>query len=75
MSMARKRIILVGDHRQLPHLIQRELEDELVTKECLSAEQAKWARHATQTAIVSGVANLYSSLQMLDERLPCFLAL
>lgn len=35
----------------------------------LSLEQAKWARHATQTAIVSGVANLYYSLQMLDERL------
>ena len=35
----------------------------------LSLEQAKWARHATQTAIVAGVANLYYSLQMLDERL------
>lgn len=35
----------------------------------LTLEQAKWARHATQTAIVAGVANLYYSLQMLDERL------
>ena len=35
----------------------------------LSLEQTKWARHATQTAIVAGVANLYYSLQMLDERL------
>ena len=35
----------------------------------LTLEQAKWARQATQTAIVAGVANLYYSLQMLDERL------
>ena len=35
----------------------------------LSLEQAKWARQATQTAVVCGVANLYYSLQMLDEQL------
>jgi superfamily I DNA and/or RNA helicase len=32
MSLARRRIVLVGDHRQLPHLIQRELEDELTSR-------------------------------------------
>lgn len=35
----------------------------------LSLEQAKWARQAVQTGIVTGVANLYYSLQMLDEQL------
>lgn len=35
----------------------------------LSLVQAKVARQATQTAIVTGVANLYYSLQMLDEQL------
>lgn len=41
MAMARRRIILVGDHRQLPHLVQRELEDELITRQCLTEAQAK----------------------------------
>ena len=35
----------------------------------LSVMQAKAARQAIQTAIVAGVANLYFSLQMLDEQL------
>ena len=60
MSMARKRIILVGDHRQLPHLIQRELEDELVTKECLSAEQAK----AYEQSLFE---RLYKQLRKMEE--------
>lgn len=41
MAMARRRIILVGDHRQLPHLVQRELEDELISKQSLTEAQAK----------------------------------
>jgi len=41
MAMAQRRIILVGDHRQLPHLVQRELEDELISKQNLSEAQAK----------------------------------
>ena len=41
MAMARRRIILVGDHRQLPHLVQRELEDELISRQCLTEAQAK----------------------------------
>ena len=32
MSMARRRIILVGDHLQLPHLLDPEIEDELGKK-------------------------------------------
>ena len=60
MSMARKRIILVGDHRQLPHLIQRELEDELVTNECLSAEQAK----AYEQSLFE---RLYKQLRKMEE--------
>jgi DNA polymerase III delta prime subunit len=41
MSMARRRIVLVGDHRQLPHLVQRDLEDELISRQSLSEAQAK----------------------------------
>ena len=41
MAMARRRIILVGDHRQLPHLVQRELEDELIARQSLTEAQAK----------------------------------
>lgn len=41
MAMARRRIILVGDHRQLPHLVQRELEDELISKQNLTDALAK----------------------------------
>ncbi|MNO88971.1 hypothetical protein D3C76_804410 [compost metagenome] len=41
MAMARRRIVLVGDHRQLPHLVQRELEDELIARQSLTEAQAK----------------------------------
>lgn len=41
MAMARRRIVLVGDHRQLPHLVQRDLEDELILKQSLTEAQAK----------------------------------
>lgn len=41
MAMARRRIILVGDHRQLPHLVQRELEDEMISRQSLTEAQAK----------------------------------
>lgn len=41
MAMARRRIVLVGDHRQLPHLVQRDLEDELIAKQSLTETQAK----------------------------------
>lgn len=41
MAMARRRIILVGDHRQLPHLVQRELEDEVISRQSLTEAQAK----------------------------------
>ena len=40
MAMARRRIVLVGDHKQLPHLIQRELEDELIAQQNLTDAQA-----------------------------------
>ena len=33
MAKARKKIILVGDHRQLPHLIDEELEQKIIEKE------------------------------------------
>jgi hypothetical protein len=40
MSMAKRRIILVGDHRQLPHLLQQELENELATQKTLNEMEA-----------------------------------
>lgn len=36
MAMAKRRIILVGDDRQLPHLVQQDLEDELTSELNLS---------------------------------------
>ena len=39
MSMASRRIILVGDHRQLPHLLEPEVEDAVATSHSLSEEQ------------------------------------
>lgn len=41
MAMASRRIVLVGDHRQLPHLLQQDLENELVTRQNLSEIQKK----------------------------------
>lgn len=39
MSMADKRIILVGDHRQLPHLLEPEVENELAETHGLTEDQ------------------------------------
>lgn len=41
MSMAEKRIILVGDHRQLPHLLEPEVENELAERQALTEDQKK----------------------------------
>lgn len=41
MSMAERRVILVGDHRQLPHLLEPNVEDELAEIEDLTKEQSK----------------------------------
>ena len=41
MSMAERRVILVGDHRQLPHLLEPAVEDELAEMEVLSKEQSR----------------------------------
>lgn len=39
MAMAERRIVLVGDHRQLPHLLEPEVEEEVATTHKLSDEQ------------------------------------
>ncbi len=39
MSMARRRLVLVGDHRQLPHLLEADLEEEVAERHALSNEQ------------------------------------
>lgn len=39
MAMAKQRIILVGDHRQLPHILEPELESELQSRLSLNEEQ------------------------------------
>lgn len=41
IAMARRRVVLVGDHRQLPHLVQRDLESELIARQSLTEAQAK----------------------------------
>lgn len=41
ISMAGRRVVLVGDHRQLPHLLEPEVEDELAETHDLSNEQRK----------------------------------
>ena len=41
MSMAERRVILVGDHQQLPHLLEPDVEDEMAEMEELSKEQSK----------------------------------
>lgn len=39
MSMAERRIVLVGDHRQLPHLLEPEVEEAVAVSHSLSDEQ------------------------------------
>ena len=39
MSMAARRIVLVGDHRQLPHLLEPEVEEAVASSHALSDEQ------------------------------------
>lgn len=41
MSMAEKRVILVGDHRQLPHLLEPAVESELAETQSFTEEQGK----------------------------------
>ncbi len=41
MSMAGRRVILVGDHRQLPHLLEPEVEDEVAEVHDLDGAQRK----------------------------------
>lgn len=41
MSMADKRIILVGDHRQLPHLLEPEVENEMAETHGLTEDQRR----------------------------------
>lgn len=39
MSMANRRVVLVGDHRQLPHLLEPEIEKDVASRHNLSDEQ------------------------------------
>ena len=41
MSMAEKRVILVGDHRQLPHLLEPAVENEMAEIQNFTEEQGK----------------------------------
>ena len=53
MYLARRRIVLVGDHRQLPHLIQRELEDELTSRLDLKEAQKEAYRKSLFERLVN----------------------
>lgn len=46
MALGRRRIVLVGDHRQLPHLLEPELENELVGALNLNDAQREAYRHS-----------------------------
>lgn len=46
MSMGEKRIILVGDHKQLPHILEPELEQDLISQESLDESLIKGLRES-----------------------------
>ena len=63
MSLAERRIVLVGDHRQLPHLLERDIERELQQ----SAEDAEDIQEEMRSALrLSLFEKLFTDLQRRD---------
>ena len=61
MALASRRIVLVGDHRQLPHLLDSEIEDEI------RAERAtRPAARSIRTACSSGCGDSFNSGRRTD---------
>jgi superfamily I DNA and/or RNA helicase len=65
MSKASRRIVLVGDHRQLPHILDRELEREL--EEALSSESTAEQR-TSEMLNESLFERLFKDLRKREER-------
>lgn len=63
MSMARRRIILVGDDRQLPHMLEPDIEGQLQEEHQLTALQLE----AYRTSMFERMRSLLSKLQQQDE--------
>jgi hypothetical protein len=61
MSMGRRRIILVGDHRQLPHLLEPKVEEQLAEKFELEQTQREMLK-------ISLFQRLKESLQLLEDK-------
>jgi hypothetical protein len=65
LAKAKRRIILVGDHRQLPHIIDRELEREL--EEMLSSSESDVERRTSEMLSESLFERLFNDLKRRHE--------
>jgi len=63
MSMARRRIILVGDDRQLPHMLEPDIEDQLQEEHQLTEQQLD----AYRTSMFKRMRTLLTKLQQPNE--------
>lgn len=61
MSMGEKRIILVGDHKQLPHILEPELEQDLISQESLDESLIKGLRESL-------FARLFRQMKELERK-------
>ena len=61
MSMGEKRIILVGDHKQLPHILEPELEQDLISQESLDESLANGLRESL-------FARLFRQMKALENK-------
>lgn len=65
LAKAKRRIVLVGDHRQLPHIIDRELEREL--EEMLSSSESDVERRTSEMLSESLFERLFNDLKRRHE--------
>jgi len=66
MARAKRRIVLVGDHRQLPHILDQELEREL--EEALSTSENDAERRTSEMLNESLFERLFKDLKKREER-------
>ncbi|RKH69401.1 DEAD/DEAH box helicase [Corallococcus aberystwythensis] len=66
LARARRRIVLVGDHRQLPHILDRELEREL--EEALSSSESEAERRTSELLNESLFERLFKNLKEREQR-------
>ena len=58
MAMAKRRLVLVGDHRQLPHMIDDQVEAELVQKQELNEVQEQMLKESLFQRMVESLSRL-----------------